>query len=170
MPTTLAEINAMDQATFVATLGPLFEHSPWVAEATWERRPFRDTEHLHAELCATVDAACEHRQFVLIASHPDLAGVKAFSGELSAASAEEQAAAGLTSMQREEIAQFTALNGWYRNRFGFPFVICARQHNRESIVAEMKRRLGNEPAEERETALAEIRKIAWLRLEAVLAP
>lgn len=170
MRTSLAELNTLDQAAFVAVLGHLFEESPWVAQETWARRPFRDAEHLHAELSATVAAASPERRLRLISSHPDLAGVKAFSGGLTAASAAEQAAAGLTTLERDEIAELTVLNGWYRNRFGFPFVICARLHNRQSIVAEMKRRLGNEPAEEQAAALAEISKIAWLRLEGVLTP
>lgn len=166
--TTLAELNTCDQGRFVELLGHLYESSPWVAEETFPRRPFRDAPHLLAELSATLAGSSNQRQLMLICSHPDLAGVKTFSGGLSAASAAEQESAGLTAMESEEIASFTALNGWYRLRFGFPFVICARLNDKDSILAAMKARLQNSREDELATALAEIGKIARLRLEAVL--
>ncbi|MCX6951368.1 MAG: OHCU decarboxylase, partial [Verrucomicrobia bacterium] len=62
---TLAHLNALDRAPFTAALGHLFEHSPWVADATWAKRPFRDAAHLHAELCATMRGAAHERQLAL---------------------------------------------------------------------------------------------------------
>jgi 2-oxo-4-hydroxy-4-carboxy--5-ureidoimidazoline (OHCU) decarboxylase len=57
------------------------------------------------------------------------------------------------------------LTAAYRERFGFPFVICAREHTADSIIAAAAERLEATPAEEEETALDEIAKIARLRLE-----
>src|SRR5476649_986019 len=106
---TLAEINALDRAAFVAALGHLFEHSPWVADETWPRRPFRDATHLHAELCATMRAAAPARQLALIRAHPDLAGRLAQQGQLTAESAREQAAVGLGQLGADELAEFQKL-------------------------------------------------------------
>lgn len=165
---SLAELNHRDRSGFTAALGHLFEHSPWVAEEAWERRPFRDERQLHAELCARMRAAPFNEQMDLVNAHPDLAGRLALAGKLTADSAREQASAGLDRLSAEELARFQRLNTAYRARFGFPFIICARLNDRSAILAAMEQRLGNPRETEFATALGEIEKIAWLRLQAVL--
>jgi 2-oxo-4-hydroxy-4-carboxy-5-ureidoimidazoline decarboxylase len=167
---TLPEINAMDRGAFVTALGHLFEHSPWIAEEIWPRRPFRDAAHLHAELCATVRSASRDRQFALIAAHPDLAGRLAQKKQLTADSTREQASAGLTHLTPAETLVFEKLNRSYRARFRFPFIICARLNAKDAILAAMQSRLTNPPDVEFQTALGEIEKIARLRLDDVLKP
>jgi len=165
---TLAHLNTLDCAAFTAALGHLFEHSPWVAEETWPRRPFADAAQLHAALCATMRAAPRERQLALIRAHPDLAGRLAEQRALTAESNREQASAGLDRLGAEELAAFQALNDAYRARFGFPFIICARLNARDAILAAMRTRSENSPAAEFQTALAEIEKIARLRLNDLL--
>lgn len=165
---TLDELNALDRSAFTAALGHLFEHSPWVAEAAWERRPFRDAAHLHAELCAVMRAAPRERQVALIRAHPDLAGRLAQQQKLTAESTLEQASAGLNALRAEELAEFQKLNDTYRSRFGFPFIICARLNAKEAIVAAMQVRTQNSVEQEFQTALGEIEKIARIRLGDVL--
>jgi 2-oxo-4-hydroxy-4-carboxy-5-ureidoimidazoline decarboxylase len=164
---TLAQLNALERPAFVATLGHLFEHSPWVAEEAWPQRPFRDALHLHAALCATMRAAPRDRQAALIRAHPDLAGRLA-QRRLTAESTKEQASAGLGELTAGELAEFQRLNDAYRARFGFPFIVCARLTNKAAILDAMKRRTGNSAEEEFHTALGEIAKIAQLRLNDVL--
>lgn len=164
---SLREINDLDELTFVARLGFLFEGSSWIAEETWHARPFRSLEHLHAALCDAMYAAPVERQVALIRAHPDLVGRAALAGTLSPESTREQAAAGLDRLSREEIAHFTQLNHSYQNRFGFPFVICVRENKKESILRGFETRLHHSREEEITTALGEIAKIAWLRLRDV---
>jgi 2-oxo-4-hydroxy-4-carboxy-5-ureidoimidazoline decarboxylase len=166
--TSIAALNTADRATFVAAAGFAFEDSPWIAEAAWERRPFASLDELHAAMVAVVDVAPEDRRVALIAAHPDLAGRVAREGRLTAASRGEQAAAGLDRLTPEELARFDAANAAYRARFGFPFVICAREHDKSSILAALEDRARNDRATEIRTALAEIAKIARLRLEDAL--
>jgi 2-oxo-4-hydroxy-4-carboxy-5-ureidoimidazoline decarboxylase len=163
--TSIAALNAADRATFVAAVGFAFEDSAWIAEAAWPRRPFADVGALHAALTEVVARAPEDRQIALIAAHPDLAGRVAREGRLTAASRGEQAAAGLDRLTGAELARFDEANGVYRARFGFPFVVCAREHDRASILAALERRARNDRATEIATALGEIAKIAQLRLE-----
>src|SRR5262249_49025180 len=132
---TLADLNAMNQPAFTAALGHLFEHSPWVAEETWPRRPFRDVGGLHAELCATMRAAAPERQLALIRAHPDLAGRLARQRQLTAESTREQASAGLDRLSDAEMAEFQRLNDAYRARFAFPFIVCARLNAKDAIVS-----------------------------------
>src|SRR5471032_1465053 len=122
----LEKLNASDLTAFTAALGHLFEHSPWVAEETWPKRPFRDAAHLHAELCATLQQAAPERQRALIQAHTDLAGRLARQNQLTKESTHEQANAGLDRLSDAELAEFQNLNNRYRAKFGIPFIICAR--------------------------------------------
>lgn len=161
----LAQLNSLDRAVFTLALGHLFEHSPWVAEETWPQRPFASVEALHAGLCRTMQSAPTERQLALIRAHPDLAGRLAQQRKLTAASTREQASAGLNELSAAELTAFTALNDAYKAKFGFPFIICARLNAKEVMVAALQARLRNPPATEFTTALAEIEKIARLRLQ-----
>jgi 2-oxo-4-hydroxy-4-carboxy-5-ureidoimidazoline decarboxylase len=167
---TLEQLNASDRAAFTAALGHLFEHSPWVAEETWPERPFRDAAHLHAALCARMRAAPRERQLALIRAHPDLAGRLARQRQLTAESTREQARAGLDRLTDAELATFVRLNAAYTEKFGFPFIICARLNAKDAIVQAMRHRVENDPAAEFDAALAEIAKIAQLRLADALSP
>src|SRR5664279_2157692 len=119
-------------------LGFIFENSPWVAARAWPDRPFADIGALHAAMCAVVAAAPLDERLALIRAHPDLVGQAARTGALSAASAHEQAAAGLDRLEPEEAAMFATLNAAYTARFGFPFVICVRENEKAAIVAGLK--------------------------------
>lgn len=165
----LDQLNSSSRPDFTAALGHLFEHSPWVADETWPKRPFPTVEALHSALCATMRAAPRDRQLALIRAHPDLAGRLARQRMLTAESTREQASAGLDQLSDAELAEFTRLNADYRARFDFPFIICARLNAREAILSAMKTRLENPPDVEFATALSEIEKIARLRLQDVVA-
>ncbi len=157
---SLDMLNATDRANFVAALGGIFEHSPWVAARTESQRPFDSRESLHEALVATVRAASDEEKLCLIRAHPDLIG----NGDLTAASKTEQASAGLDNASSEDVKQLRESNRQYRERFGFPFVICARLNKKEAIASAFPVRLRNSRAQEIEIALQEIFKIADLRL------
>jgi OHCU decarboxylase len=160
----IAALNAADRATFVATVGFAFEHSPWVADAAWDRRPFASVEALHAAMVDALMDAPEERRVAVIAAHPDLAGRAAREGRLTPSSQSEQASAGLDRLTAEQQERFLQLNTAYRERFGFPFVICAREHDDRSIVAALEERTHNDREAEIATALREVAKIARLRI------
>ena len=170
MSIALAELNRLDQAEFTRIVGPVFEHSPWIAETIWSKRPFANVEQLHNALCQMVHAAGRDRQLALIRAHPDLVGRAALAGTLTRESTGEQASAGLNALSPAEIALFQKQNAAYREKFGFPFVICARLNKKEAILAGFERRLKNSPAQEIEAALEEIFKIAELRLRDLTHP
>lgn len=165
---SLADLNRLDRAAFTAVLGHLFEHSPWVAEDAWAGRPFASAEQLHAALCAAMRAAPRDKQLALIRAHPDLAGRLAQQKKLTAESTREQASAGLDQLTDAELADFTRRNETYKLKFGFPFIICARLNAKAAILTAMQSRVTNPPDAEFATALGEIEKIAWLRLQDAL--
>jgi len=161
---TCAALNAMDRSAFWAALGSIFEGSPWVAERAWEARPFTCRESVHTAMCAAVRQAPEADRLALLRAHPDLAGKAARARAMSAASVTEQASAGLDRLSDDEFARFERLNAAYRERFGFPFVIAVRRHDRAGILAAYERRLSNTREMEIAAALAEVFDIARLRL------
>jgi 2-oxo-4-hydroxy-4-carboxy-5-ureidoimidazoline decarboxylase len=137
----------------------LFEHSPWV-EARADARP--SSGDRHADLMAVVRDASPEEQLALIRAHPELAGKAAVA--LTEASAAEQASAGLDRLTQAEFDRFHALNAAYREKFGFPFIICVRLTDKAGILAAMERRLTNDRDSEIATALDEIGRIVRLRL------
>jgi urate oxidase/2-oxo-4-hydroxy-4-carboxy-5-ureidoimidazoline decarboxylase len=158
-----------DRAAFVARYGAVFESSPWVAEAAWEEGPFETLGDLHAAMVRAVERAPAERQLDLIRAHPELAGSELRPGALTPASAAEQSGAGLDRLGAEQAARLERAVTAYRDRFGFPFVVCVREHTPESIVRSAEDRLRSTAKDERRTALREIAKIAALRLEGTVA-
>ena len=143
-------------------MSALFEHSPWVEERA-DARPSSGDRHV--DLMAVVNEATPEEQLALIRAHPELAGKAAVDGSLTQASAAEQASAGLDRLSQEEFDRFHALNAAYREKFGFPFIICVRLTGKARILAAMERRLANDRDTEIATALGEIGEIVRLRLE-----
>ena len=161
---SIRELNEFGRTAFDAVCGSLFEHSPWVAQHTWPSRPFENVSALHAALCQTMYAAAQDQQLSLIRAHPDLVGKLARQGQLTRESNGEQASAGLDRLTTDEARQFDEYNAAYREKFDFPFIICARENKKEAILAAFPGRLNNSRVQEIHTALAEIAKIARLRL------
>jgi len=164
----MESINQLGREQFVERFGPLFEHSPWIAEDAWADRPFADADELFEALRAAMYSAPRDRQLALIRAHPDLAGKAAIEGSLTRSSEREQASAGLDRLTPDEYEAFTRANAAYRDRFGFPFVVCVREHTKESILRVAVERLEHTRDEEVRVALEEIAKIARLRLEELL--
>ena len=161
---TLQKVNTLDQDSFTTALSSLFEGPPWIVTQAWHTRPFDNLKQLHEALCIVMYNAPIEQQIALIQAHPDLVGRAALAGVLTPASTSEQASAGLDRLSAEEIATFKNLNQAYRERFGFPFVICVRENKKDSILAGFATRLHNTREQEITTALGEVAKICLLRL------
>ena len=159
-------VDRLDHDAFVARFGGVFEASPWVAERAWAARPFGSLDALYGVMLDAVTRAPREVQMALIRSHPDLAANVSLTDE----SEREQSAAGLDRLTPEQFERITWLTTAYRARFGFPFIVCAREHTPDTIIAADERRTESAPAEEEQTALSEIAKIARLRIADLVAP
>jgi len=166
MTMTLAEVNSLDQEGFVTALGGIFEHSPWVAEQAWASRPFATVAGLHETMVRAVERASEEQQLTLIRAHPDL-GARV-NPKMSAASAGEQAGAGLDRLTAEEFERLQALNSAYREKFGFPFIYAVRGSTKYDVLRALEQRLQASMELERSTALTQIGRIAQFRLTDVI--
>lgn len=164
-PITIHDLNGLPSQRFRDVLAGVFERSPWVADAVEEQRPFANVAQLHAAMCKAVAAAPADQRLALLRAHPDLAGREAQQGTLTEASTGEQKSAGLDRLSRAEMETIARNNDAYKKRFGFPFIICVRNHDKAGIFAAFERRLNNSTDAEFETALREVNEIARLRLE-----
>jgi OHCU decarboxylase len=165
MKITLDTVNTLDESAFTERFGRVFEHSPWIALGAWQARPFASLDALQAAMMAVLAAAGTEAEVALLRAHPELAKP----AKLTAASASEQAAAGLDRLAGDRATEFMALNRAYRDRFGFPFIIAVRgQRDPEAIEAALRQRLTQSPESEHVTALREVARIARLRLEDIV--
>ncbi|CAM5784554.1 2-oxo-4-hydroxy-4-carboxy-5-ureidoimidazoline decarboxylase [Castellaniella caeni] len=166
---TLTELSALPQPEFVAELGAIFEHSPWIPERAWAARPFADVDALHQAMMRVVQAAAPAEQLKLITAHPELAGKEAAAGTLTDHSTGEQRGAGLDQCSADELQRLRSLNARYRERFGFPFVIAVKGRNRYQIMDAIEARLLHDHDTEFATCLDQIGQIARFRLDAQFA-
>jgi 2-oxo-4-hydroxy-4-carboxy-5-ureidoimidazoline decarboxylase len=157
---TVSDLNGMDRAAFIEAIGWIFEHSPWVAERAWLRRPFPDAAALHAAMIAEVEAASREECLALLRAHPDL-GTRA---RISDTSAGEQAGAGLDRLTPGEFDRLHRMNAAYRTRFGFPFLYAVKGSTKYDILDALERRLACAPDEEYAEALGQVYRIAGFRL------
>ncbi|MGB9364439.1 MAG: 2-oxo-4-hydroxy-4-carboxy-5-ureidoimidazoline decarboxylase [Xanthobacteraceae bacterium] len=163
---TLDQLNAGDRAAFVAALGDIFEHAPWVAERAHGAQPFASIAALHDAMMQAVRTAPRAQQLAFLRGHPELAGKVARAGAMTADSTSEQGGLGLDRLSDADFARFERANAAYARKFGFPFIVCVRLHkSAQSILAAFERRAGNDPETEFSAALIEIGHITRLRLE-----
>ncbi len=164
---TLSSLNGLPAPSFVAALGGVFEHAPWVAEATAPGRPYPTVTALHDAMMQAVRRAAPERQLAFIAGHPEL-GSRVKRADLTDHSQFEQGGLGLDRLSAEEFERFSRLNTAYREKFGFPFIVCVRRHTCGSILRQFERRLAHDADAECEAALHEIGLITRLRLVALV--
>jgi 2-oxo-4-hydroxy-4-carboxy-5-ureidoimidazoline decarboxylase len=158
---TIEAVNSLDREDFVAALGWVFEHSPWVAERTWDGRPFATVDALHQAMVTQVEAASTEQQRGLLRAHPDL-GTRA---RLSDASAAEQGGAGLDQLTPQEFDELQRLNNDYRVKFGFPFLFAVKGSTKHDILRALRERLDVPQEEEYAEALRQVYRIARFRIE-----
>jgi 2-oxo-4-hydroxy-4-carboxy-5-ureidoimidazoline decarboxylase len=162
---TIDELNSFSREQFVAAVGWVFEHSPWVAARAWEKRPFVDLKQLHTAMTGPVERATHEEKLALLRAHPDL-GTRV---RMNAASAGEQSGAGLDQLTPEEYQRLHEQNAAYREKFGFPFLYAVKGSNKYDILRALERRLQAAPEEEFREALSQVYRIAWFRLEEAIS-
>jgi 2-oxo-4-hydroxy-4-carboxy-5-ureidoimidazoline decarboxylase len=167
--TPLADLNACSRADFVAALANIFEYSPWIAEKAADARPFAGVTQLFAAMMAAVERAPPELRLALIRAHPDLANKTQRAAGLTAESGAEQNSVGLDALSDAEYRAFERVNNAYRAKFGFPYIVCVRRHSKDSILSDFERRLPNGATTEIATSIAEICRIAALRLDQLVA-
>ncbi|MGH1356467.1 MAG: allantoinase PuuE [Thalassovita sp.] len=169
-PVKRLRVTEMDRGAFVAAFGGVFEHSAWVAERAFDLEfgPTHDcAAGVHSLLARVFRVADEEERLGVLCAHPDLAGKLAAAKRLTAESTAEQASAGLDALTAEEHAAFTRLNSDFMDKFGFPFIVAVRDHDKSSILAAFQRRVLQDRVTEFAEACRQVERIAELRLQEI---
>jgi 2-oxo-4-hydroxy-4-carboxy-5-ureidoimidazoline decarboxylase len=162
---SIAALNAATQGEFVAVLGDVVEHSPWVAERAFSKRPFLSVEDLAARLMECVRESPHDERIALFNRHPELAGNEAVAGAMTENSTSEQGRLGLNRLPPQQFEQLSRLNRAYRAKFGFPFIAAIRLcRDFDSVLRQFESRLQNDLETEIEGTLQQISEIVFGRL------
>jgi 2-oxo-4-hydroxy-4-carboxy-5-ureidoimidazoline decarboxylase len=164
---TLADINRLDRVRFVAALGSVFEHSPWVATAAWAECPFASIDQLHRAMIGVVRRTSREVRLDFLRMHPELAGKEAQAGTMTDHSTAEQA--GLNALTRDELMTLRRLNAEYAAKHGFPFIIAVLKNTRAQIFEALRTRIQRDTDIELDAAIEQISIITRLRLGRLLA-
>ncbi|XP_075448307.1 putative 2-oxo-4-hydroxy-4-carboxy-5-ureidoimidazoline decarboxylase [Ascaphus truei] len=161
----LKAVNSMNYEEFMDIFGNMVEKCSLITGAIWSKRPFTSVLQLENCVYEFVDSLPPSGKEGILRCHPDLAGRELMSGTLTAESQHEQSQAGLTFLSPTERERLNLLNSQYRNKFDFPFVICAKMSDRNQIIQEISSRIQNEPSRELQNGIAEVKKICHLRVQ-----
>jgi N-carbamoyl-L-amino-acid hydrolase len=166
---TLDTLNHATLDAACALLDGLYEHSPWIARAALQQRPFVSLAQLKAAMARVVTEAPQDAQLALLRAHPELAGKAMVDKSLTAESTNEQNKAGLTQCSPAEFENIQALNAAYNAKFGFPFILAVRGPrgvglSKAEIIATLERRLHGHPEYELQECLRNVHRIAEIRL------
>jgi 2-oxo-4-hydroxy-4-carboxy-5-ureidoimidazoline decarboxylase len=166
---TLADANRiLEQGgeSAMGLLGSIYEKSPWVVTELLKQKKltFDSVTEIAAVLKKIVDSQDKETRLKLIQAHPDLAGKAALAGDVTDESKAEQARAGLSTLTRDEMDEFNHLNDAYKSKFGFPFILAVRNATKFTILDAFRARLDNSTTHEFDQCMAQIHKIAWMRL------
>ena len=116
-----------------------------------------------------VRLASADEQLALVRAQPVLSGRQAGAGKLPADPTGELSRLGFLNLDRGHFDRLAELNRRYLQRFGFPCVVALHLHkSRASVMAEMRRRLGNQADAELANALERIAHMARVRFEKIL--
>ena len=160
----LEQFNAAETVEAREILDACLDIERWVTEVE-AGRPYPDGDSLRAAAAHSAEAISWAEVAGALARHPRI-GEKATGDAGDAAlSAAEQA-----GVAAADAAALAAGNVAYEQRFGYIYLICASGLSGAQMVAALQERLGHDDEQERLVVMAELRKIAALRLaKAVLA-
>ena len=157
----------METKEIIDLLKSIYEHSQWVPERLLSENinEIQSKEELQLMMKKIVDNSSVTEKLNLINAHPELGKRLHKKETLTKFSEDEQKSAGLDQCSDEEFKILTNLNNEYRLKFKFPFIIAVKGLNKNQIIDNMQKRINNNKAEEFETAISEIHKIAKLRIK-----
>ena len=162
---TLDEVNTMTKEQFRDTFGGVVQHVDWVLDRAFEQRPFEDVHDLRSAFQEAMLTGSDAQHLELIRAFPDLGAEDAETGELIAVDHK-----GLSHLEETEHENVVNLASAYREHFGFPLVICARETERyDRVLRHGWSRMDNAETSEKSFALIEIAKIANYRFDDLVA-
>ena len=158
------DLNTLSKNEFITIFGSIFEKSEWIANETFELKPFKNSKDLVDKMINIYDSCSIDKILKILNLHPKLAIEK----KLSSFSSKEQTGAELDKCSKEELIEFNKLNFNYEKKFKFPFIIAVKGKNKDQILENFRIRIKNNYEEEFQEAKKQVTKIALFRLNEIL--
>ena len=158
------DLNTLSKNEFITIFGSIFEKSEWIANETFELKPFKNSKDLVDKMINIYISCSVDKILKILNLHPKLAIEK----KLSSFSSKEQTGAELDKCSKEELIEFNKLNFDYEKKFKFPFIIAVKGKNKDQILENFKIRIKNNYKEEFQEAKKQVTKIALFRLNEIL--
>ena len=158
------DLNTLTKSEFITIFGSIFEKSEWIANETFELKPFKNSKDLVDKMINIYDSCSVDKILKILNLHPKLAIEK----KLSSFSSKEQTGAELDKCSKEELIEFNKLNFDYEKKFKFPFIIAVKGKNKDQILENFKIRIKNNYEKEFQEAKKQVMKIALFRLNEIL--
>lgn len=170
---------SLPPADFVVHIGGIYEKTPWVIEEFYNanlsstldpsviaatKGRITNVKILFDEIKLYVKEGGLERQLELLRSHPDLCLKLDPEFDITEDSRLEQGRSGLSTLTPNERAKFRELNGKYKARFQFPFILAVRNASKYTVLSALEGRVDSSIDEEISCALFQVDKIAWMRL------
>ncbi|KOB65437.1 Uncharacterized protein OBRU01_22748 [Operophtera brumata] len=156
---SVSNVNSLQEDEFEEAFCNVIELCPDAAKRVKRLRPFKGTSEISAAFC----------QYLEGINAEDLAGRLAARGQLTKESTDEQRSAGLHELTAADNKLMDESNQRYKEKFGFPFIICARENKVESIIAGLQARYHNTYEQEIKTGIEEVKKICTLRINDIMS-
>ena len=161
---SIDKVNNLRKSDFISIFGNVFEKTQWIAEKTYNSKPYKNFEELFSKMMEIFENSKKERHLEILNAHPDLAIEK----KLTEDSKNEQKNASLNQCNDEEFIEFKKLNEEYKKKFGFPFIIAVKGKNKEEILNSFRQRITNNINLEFEEAKKQVKKIASFRLSEII--
>ena len=158
------KVNKLSKYHFISIFGNVFEKTKWIAEETYELKPFNDLKELFNKMLEVFEKSNKTKHLKILNTHPSLAIEK----KLTHDSKKEQNDSNLNQCSDVEFEEFKKLNREYKEKFGFPFIIAVKGKNKKEILDEFKIRISNNADIEFNEAKKQVKKIAIFRLNEIL--
>ena len=157
---SISAVNRLQHADFNHKFGNVVENTSLCAAAICTQRPFSSFDSFVSSMYQFIDELPKDGKAEILRSYRDLGDrLQALSPE----SRREQTCAGITTLTEEEIQQLKHYNRLYKEKFGFPFEICARLNKKDAILGGIQTRLHNDDDQELQCGIEEVKKIMLLR-------
>lgn len=159
----LERLSALPAADAEQLLLTVCSSPAWAGSLT-AGRPYASVEDLLHAADQALAALSEQEVDAALAGHPRI-GERTAEGSLSRS--EQAGLAGMSPQLQEQLAEG---NRAYEERFGHVYLVCATGRSGPELLALLRERLGNDPAQERRVLREELGKINRIRMRRLLSP
>ena len=160
----LDKINNLSKSNFILKFGNVFEKTDWIAEKTYESKPFASLNELFIKMMEIFEKSKKEDHLKILNAHPDLAVEK----KLTKDSEKEQNNANLNECSDQEFKEFMKLNIDYKKKFSFPFIIAVKGKKKQEILDIFRKRITKNIDLEFKDSKEQVKKIASIRLEQII--